>query len=58
MLIYVSSVNLTKFIHFITSKLRILDMSGVLLAVENGIDPPSTLSQLEGFVDGIIKSEG
>jgi KaiC/GvpD/RAD55 family RecA-like ATPase len=57
MLIYVSSVNLTKFIHFITSKLRILDMSGVLLAVENGIDP-STLSQLEGFVDGIIKSEG
>lgn len=57
MLIYISSANLTKFIHFITSKLKILDISGVYLAVEKGIEP-STLMQLESFVDGIVESEG
>ena len=57
MLIYISSVNLTKFIHFITSKLKILEMSGVFLAVEKGIEP-ATLTQLESFVDGIIENEG
>ncbi len=56
MLIYISSTNLTKFIHFITSKLKILDISGVFLAVEKGIEP-SILAQLEGFVDGVIESE-
>ena len=57
MLIYISSANLTKFIHFITSKLKILEMSGVFLAVEKGIEP-ATLTQLESFVDGIIENEG
>lgn len=56
MLIYISSTNLTKFIHFITSKLKILDISGVFLAVERGIEP-STLAQLEGFVDGVVEDE-
>ncbi|MEA2033984.1 MAG: hypothetical protein U9N40_00610 [Euryarchaeota archaeon] len=56
MLIYIPSINLTKFIHFITSKLRILEMSGVLLAVEKGIEP-STLTQLESFVDGVIEDD-
>ena len=56
MLIYISSANLTKFVHFITSKLKILGISGVFLAVENGIEP-STLSQLESFVDIIIENE-
>jgi len=54
MLIYISSVQLIKFIHFIISKLRILEISGVFLAVEKGIDP-TTLSQLESFVDEIIE---
>lgn len=54
MLIYISSANLTKFIHFISSKLRILEMSGIFLAVEKGIEP-STLTQLQGFVDDIIE---
>jgi len=54
MLIYISSANLTKFIHFITSKLRILEISGVFLAVEKGIEP-ATLTQLQGLVDDIIE---
>lgn len=57
MLIYISSVNLTKFIHFISSKLKILDISGIFLAVEKGIEP-STLTQIQSFVDEIIESEG
>ncbi|MDE4908905.1 hypothetical protein L0665_09830 [Methanogenium marinum] len=57
MLIYISSANLTKFFHFITSKLKILEISGVFLAVEKGIEP-SILAQLEGFVDGVVESEG
>ena len=54
MLIYISSAQLIKFIHFIVSKLRILEISGVFLAVEKGLDP-STLIQLESFVDEIIE---
>lgn len=57
MLIYISSANLTKFIHFLSSKLKILDISGVFLAVEKGIEP-STLTLLESFVDEVIESEG
>lgn len=53
MLIYISSANLIKFIHFIASKLKILDISGVFLAVEKGIEP-ATLLQLQSFVDGIV----
>ena len=54
MLIYISSAQLIKFIHFIISKLRILEISGVFLAVEKGLDP-TTLTQLESFVDEIIE---
>ncbi|MFA5396462.1 MAG: hypothetical protein GX097_06115 [Methanomicrobiales archaeon] len=56
MLIYISSINLTKFIHFITSKLKILNISGVFLAVDKGIEP-STRMQLESFVDEVIETE-
>ncbi|WAI00605.1 DUF7504 family protein [Methanogenium organophilum] len=54
MLIHISSANLTKFIHFIASKLKILDISGVFLAVEKGIEP-SVLSQLQSFVDDVVE---
>ena len=56
MLIYISSANLTKFVHFISSKLKILDISGVFLAVEKGIEP-SVLSQLQSFVDGVVEDD-
>jgi hypothetical protein len=56
MLIYLSSQNLTKFIHFVTNKLRLLDISGVFLAVEKGLDP-QILSQLTTFVDTVIDTD-
>jgi hypothetical protein len=56
MLIYIPSHNITKFIHFISNKLRIQNLSGVFLIVEKGIDP-DVLSQLTTFVDEVIDSE-
>jgi hypothetical protein len=53
MLIYLSSPNISKFIHFVTNKLRILNISGIFLAVEKGLDP-QLLSQLTSFVDNVI----
>ncbi|RXE57412.1 hypothetical protein ABH15_00965 [Methanoculleus taiwanensis] len=54
MLIYLPSVNISKFIHFVTNKLRLLDVSGIFLAVEEGLDP-MMLSQLTTFVDRVIR---
>ena len=56
MLIYLPSTNLSKFIHFVSSKLKILDMTGIFLAVEDGLDP-TLLSQLTTFVDQVINME-
>ncbi|MDD1664258.1 MAG: hypothetical protein LUQ32_02785, partial [Methanomicrobiales archaeon] len=53
MLIYLPSANLSKFIHFVSSKLKILDMAGIFLAVEDGLDP-ILLSQLTTFVDQVV----
>lgn len=53
MLIYLSSPNISKFIHFVTNKLRLLDISGVFLAVEKGLDP-MLMSQLTTFVDRVV----
>jgi hypothetical protein len=53
MLIYLSSPNISKFIHFVTNKLRLLDISGVFLAVEKGLDP-MLMSQLTTFVDKVV----
>ena len=39
MLIYISSQNITRFIHFVTNKLRLMNFSGIFLAVEKGLDP-------------------
>jgi hypothetical protein len=55
MLIYLSSLNISKFIHFVTNKLRLMDISGVFLAVEKGLDP-MFVSQLTTFVDHVIDS--
>lgn len=56
MLIYIPSHNITKFIHFITSKLRIHNLSGIFLMVEKGIDP-DLLSQLTTFVDNVFDED-
>ncbi|MGA2934723.1 MAG: hypothetical protein ABSD81_06165 [Methanomicrobiales archaeon] len=56
MLIYLPSTNLSKFIHFVSSKLKILDMAGIFLAVEDGLDP-TLLSQLTTFVDRVVNMD-
>jgi hypothetical protein len=56
MLIYLSSQNISKFIHFVTNKLRLMDLSGIFLAVEKGLDP-MLISQLTTFVDTVIDTE-
>jgi KaiC/GvpD/RAD55 family RecA-like ATPase len=53
MLIYISSANITKFIHFTTNKLRLMGFSGIFLAVEKGLDP-DVLTQLTTFVDEVV----
>jgi hypothetical protein len=54
MLIHTSSADLLKFIHFIISKLRIMNIAGILLAVEKGLDP-ILLSQLTTFADETVE---
>ena len=56
MLIYISSQNIMKFIHFVTNRLRIMNFSGIFLAVEKGLDP-DVLIQLTTFVDEVIDTE-
>jgi archaellum biogenesis ATPase FlaH len=57
LLIYSDSVNLSRFIHFITSKLRILNVAGIYVAVEKGLDT-ILLSQLNAFADEMIDVSG
>jgi hypothetical protein len=54
MLIHSSSTDLLKFIHFVISKLRIMNIAGILLAVEKGLDPV-LLSQLTTFADELVE---
>lgn len=56
MLIYLSSTNISRFIHFVTSKLKIAGIAGVFLTVEKGLDP-LLLSQLTTFVDEVVDME-
>jgi hypothetical protein len=53
MLIYISSQNITRFVHFFTNKLRLMNFSGMFLAVEKGLDP-TLLTMLTTFVDEVI----
>ncbi|MDD1718533.1 MAG: hypothetical protein LUQ25_00605 [Methanoregulaceae archaeon] len=56
MLLYSPSVSILKFIHFITNKLRILEIRGVLFAVEKGL-PPMVMAQLSTFSDHVITAD-
>jgi hypothetical protein len=57
MLIYLSSENLAKFMHFVSSKLKIMNISGIFLAIERGLDP-IIISQLTSFSDDVIDMDG
>jgi KaiC/GvpD/RAD55 family RecA-like ATPase len=56
MLIYLSSQNITKFIHFVTNKLRLLNFTGIFLIVEKGLDP-DVMDQLKSFVDAVVDAQ-
>jgi KaiC/GvpD/RAD55 family RecA-like ATPase len=53
MLIYIPSITISKFIHYVTSKLKLLNSPGVFLAVEKSLDP-LLMTQLVTFVDEVI----
>ncbi|HVP97142.1 DUF7504 family protein [Methanoregula sp.] len=53
LLIHIPSASASKFLHFVINKLKISEISGVFLCVENGLDP-SILAQMEAFVDKIV----
>jgi len=53
MLIYLDSGKVSRFLHFVTSKLRLQGISGVIMAVERGLDP-ILMTQLESFADEIL----
>jgi len=54
MLIYLSSVNISTFIHFVSNKLRLMDVAGIFMAVEKGLDP-LLMTQLTTFADSTIE---
>ena len=56
MLIYLPSADITKFMHFITSKLRIMELSGIYLAAESSLDP-KIMSQIMTFTDKVINMD-
>ena len=56
MLIYISSGNMTRFLHFLSSKLRLMNLGGIFLAVERGLDPV-LMSVLTTFADGVLEEE-
>lgn len=56
MLIYISSINISKFLHFITNKLKILNSPGIFLAVDKSLDP-LLMTQIVTFVDEVIDTE-
>jgi len=55
-LIYVSSANISRFLHFLSNKLRIMDIHGMFMAVETGLDP-GLMTQLTTFVDDVVREE-
>lgn len=56
MLLYASSATFMKFIHFITNRLRILEVQGILFAVEKGL-APTVEAQLSTFSDRVFRAE-
>ncbi len=53
MLIYLDSGKVSRFLHFMASKLRLQGLSGIIMAIERGLDP-ILMTQLESFADDLI----
>lgn len=53
LLIYNRTETVSKFLHFLTGKIRVLNLNGVLLSTEKDLDPEFA-DQLEQFVDKIV----
>jgi hypothetical protein len=56
LLIHIPSATASKFLHFVVNKLKISEVSGIFLCVENGLDP-AILAQMSAFVDKIVNYE-
>ena len=56
MLIYLPSASISKFIHYISNRLRLIDTPGIFLAVGKGLDP-MMISNLSTFMDDIIQPD-
>jgi hypothetical protein len=56
LLIHSPTVTASKFLHFVVNKLKILNVSGIFLCVDKGLDPV-VLSQMSAFVDKILDFE-
>ena len=56
MLIYLPSASISKFIHYISNRLRLTDTPGIFLAVSKGLDP-MMISNLSTFMDDIIQPD-
>jgi len=54
LLIYLPSVKIIKFMHFLSNKLRQISLKGVFLAVDGGLDP-MMMAQLSSMVDEVVK---
>jgi KaiC/GvpD/RAD55 family RecA-like ATPase len=53
LLIYNRAETVSKFLHVLTGKIRVLNLNGVLLSIEKELDPEFA-NQLEQFVDKIV----
>jgi hypothetical protein len=51
--IHSGSADLSKFIHFVISKIRIMNIAGILFAVEKGPDPV-LLTHITTFADDLV----
>ncbi|MCP1661369.1 MAG: hypothetical protein D5R99_07500 [Methanocalculus sp. MSAO_Arc1] len=56
LLIYLSSANISKFIHFISNKIRLLDLKAVYLSADKGLDP-LLFTQISSIVDEVIDDQ-
>lgn len=56
LLIYLSSPNISKFIHFVSNKIRLLDLRAVYLSAEKGLDP-LLLTQISSIVDEVVENQ-
>ena len=57
LLIYNSVGTVAKFSHFLTSRMKLMGLRGVLISLEGETDP-QLLSQLSQFCDGVIDLDG